>query len=68
MDNKVGIPNDRENSSAESLYEQPILQTQAPETDNTPSSKPTIPRAFFPNRLRSNKNSKYLDKILEIFK
>ena len=68
MDNKVGTSDDKKNSFAESPYEQPILQTQAPEIDNTPSLEPIISRGLFPNRLRSNKKSKYLDKILEVFK
>ena len=55
MDNKVGTSDDRENSFVESPYEQSTLQTQALETDNTPSPISTTPRAPFPNRLRSNK-------------
>ena len=58
MDNKVNTPNTREDSSAESfepLNEQSTLQTQAPETDSAPNQMPTISKASFLNRLRSNK-------------
>ena len=67
VDNKVGTSDDRENL-IESPYEKSTLQTQAPEIDSTPSPKSKIPKAPFLNRLKLNKKSEYLDKILEVFK
>ena len=71
VDNKVDTPDTREDSSAEPVEppnEQSTLQTQAPETDSAPNQMSIISRAPFSNRLRSNKQSKYLDRMLEVFK
>ena len=68
MDNKVGTSDDRGNLFVESPYVQSTLQTQAPNPNSIPSPKFIIPRAPFPNRLRSNKKLKYVNKILEVFK
>ena len=43
--------------------EQPTLQTQVAETN----VDPTISKAPFPNRLRSNQQPEHLDKMLEVF-
>ena len=71
MDNKVDTPDTREDLTAEPVEppnEQSTSQNQAPETNSAPNQMPTISRAPFPNRLRSNKQSKHLDKMLAIFK
>ena len=67
VDNKVETSDIEEDITVEPIEpskEKPTLQTQVAETKH----EPIISKAPFPNWLRSNKQSKHLDKMLEVFK
>ena len=67
VDNKVETSDIEEDIIVEPIEpskEKPTLQTQATETN----VEPKISKAPFPNRLRSNKQSEHLDKMLDVFK
>ena len=68
MNNKIGTSDEPEKPSEKLSSDQTIPQNQDPKIDRTPTLMSKSSRTPFPNRLRSNKQSEHLDKILEVFK